>query len=117
MLFNMSGGDDKHYEKIINHYKRIPGHSILFYFACAFGVGALICVFLLWYKSAKYTFYSLICNDRYQLYRIFCLMNITWHLLFSPIPHFKYLPAYMAFLIISSRSALRIKKRYNVKKQ
>ncbi|MDB0799239.1 hypothetical protein PL586_19310 [Phocaeicola vulgatus] len=114
MLFNMSGGDDKHYEKIINHYKRIPGHSVLFYFACAFGVGALICVFLLWYKSAKYTFYSLMCNDRYQLYRIFCLMNITWHLLFSPLPHFKYLPAYMAFLIISSRSALRIKKRINI---
>lgn len=114
MLFNMRGGDDKHYEKIINHYKNIPGHSVLFYFACAFGIGALICIFLLWYKSAKYTFYSLMCNDRYQLYRIFCLMNITWHLLFSPLPHFKYLPAYMAFLIISSRSALRIKKRINI---
>lgn len=34
-----------------------------------------------------------------------------------PIPHFKYLPAYMAFLIISSRSALRIKKKIQYKKQ
>lgn len=115
MLFNMGNGDKKHYEKAINHYKFIPGHSVLFYFACAFGIGTLICVFLLWYKSAQYTFYSLMCNDRYQLYRIFCLMNITWHLLFSPVPHFKYLPAYMAFLIISSRCALKMKKRCNIK--
>lgn len=115
LLFNLSDGEN--IEKAITHYDKIPGHSVLFYFACAYGFMALIIVGRLYYRSARATFYSLLCDDRYLLYRLLCLTTVTWHFLFSPMPHFKYLPAYFAFLIVSSTKATKIiKAKYGTRK-
>lgn len=114
LLFDLADGDN--IEGTITHYDKIPGHSVLFYFACAYGFMALIIVGRLYYRSARATFYSLLCDDRYLLYRLLCLTTVTWHFLFSPMPHFKYLPAYFAFLIVSSMKATKeIKAKYGTR--
>lgn len=108
LLFEMKEGDN--FERVANHYFRIPGHSVIFYFACAYGFIALICVWLLYYRSVRLTFYSFLCSDRYLLYRMICLTTVTWHLFFSPSPHFKYLPSFFAYLMVSSMAAIKAER-------
>ena len=112
LLFEMGEGDN--FERVANHYFRIPGHSVIFYFACAYGFMALICVWLLYYRSVRLTFYSFLCSDRYLLYRMICLTTVTWHLFFSPLPHFKYLPSFFAYLMVSSMVAIKAERNKNI---
>ena len=84
----------------------IPGHSGWGYIACSYGIlGFLIC-FLFVKKILSYLFRSLVVHDRFFLYRISVAFGFLWDFLFSPLAHFKTLPASMAIVLVFSIMAL-----------
>ena len=89
----------------------IPGHSVIGYYACSYGIIVLIILIIFIYRFSKFFFYSLLFKDKLLPYRAFIFINILWNLFFSPIPHFKTLPSNIAILI-----ALSIVSIYNRKK-
>ena len=87
----------------------IPGHSIWGYYACSYGIVVFVALCMILYNVWKIVFRSLVVRDKYLLYRIFALFGITWNFLFSPMPHFKTLPASIALVVVFSVSALKMK--------
>ena len=60
------------------------------------------------FKTWKYVLLSIVSQDKYLLYRIWCIMTITWNLLFSPIAHFKWsIPSTIAIVVVLSTSAIK----------
>ena len=84
----------------------IPGHSVLGYYSCSYGIVVFITLVLLLYRTWKYVYMSLLVNNKYLLYRLFCFITLTWNFLFSPISHFKWLPSTIAVVVVLSISAL-----------
>lgn len=76
---------------------RIPGHSVLFGMAMYNGVGSFLVLIFLFTFFIKRGAKCLLCRDNFQLIYTWFLIMMIWHLLFSPISHFRLsLPLYMA---------------------
>ncbi len=90
----------------------IPGHSVLGYYACSYGIIVLISLLVLIGKTWKFLYYSLLIHDKYLLYRVYCTISITWNFLFSPIAHFKWLPSTMALIVVFSTISYKRYQRY-----
>lgn len=104
MVLNMHAEDEVFQE--IEKTIPIPGHSGWGYIACSYGIlGFLICLFLV-KKVLSCLFQSLVVHDRYLLYRISVAFGFMWNFLFSPLAHFKTLPASMAIVLVFSIMAL-----------
>lgn len=101
ILFYMGGSEERYYDNLIDRYAKIPGHSVFFYYCCCYGIGAFVLLFFLYGKVAKRTILSIQYPDKQKLYRLICFMMISWHFFFSPMPHFKSLPGFFAFLLVS----------------
>lgn len=103
MLLELSESD-LDLKKSINKstHNRIPGHSVIFYYACAYGIIPFILLIILYLKILRVLWNSINIRDEYLLIRIYFFIYMTWHFFFSPMPHFKYLPLYFAFIIVSS---------------
>lgn len=89
----------------------IPGHSVVGYYACSYGiiVFILLCIFII--RFSKFLLASLIFKDELVIYRVYIYIYILWNLLFSPISHFKTLPGEIAILIALSVYSI-YKKKY-----
>ena len=112
MNFELAERDPQKIEYVITHaHGYIPGHSIIFYFACSYGIGGLICMFLLWYQPTKILFRSLTRNDRYKMARLMLWVLYSWHWFFSPCGHLKYIPGFFAIIIATSIMTVQDKKR------
>ena len=86
----------------------IPAHSAWGYYSCSYGILVFIVLFLMLFKTWKYVLLSIVSQDKYLLYRIWCIMTITWNLLFSPIAHFKWsIPSTIAIVVVLSTSAIK----------
>ncbi|CCZ70045.1 predicted protein [Bacteroides sp. CAG:702] len=86
--------------------KNIPGHSVWGYYSCSYGIVVFVALGLILLKTWRLVYYSLLVHDKYLLYRLFCVISVTWNILFSPISHFKWLPATIALVIVLSIKAL-----------
>lgn len=108
MVLNMHAKDEVLQD--IENTLPIPGHSGWGYIACSYGIlGFLIC-FLFVKKTLSVLFRSLVVHDRYLLYRISVAFGFLWNFLFSPLAHFKTLPASMAAVLVFSIIALKENK-------
>ena len=107
LLYNL--GNHKEQNKIRNFNTNcIPGHSVLGYYACSYGIIVLIALSIMLFKSWKYVILSIVVSDKYLLYRVYGIISATWHFLFSPIAHFKYQEtSTLAIVVIMSLTAIK----------
>lgn len=85
----------------------IPGHSVIGYYACSYGIVVFIALIIMMFKIWKHVILSIVAQDKYLLYRLYGLITITWNFLFSPMSHFKWSePSTMAIIIILSIKAI-----------
>ena len=109
LLLNL--GNRQEEGKIMSFTTYIPGHSVLGYYACSYGIIVLIALAMMLLKSWKYIVHSIVVRDKYLLFRLYGMISVTWHFLFSPISHFKWQEtSTLAIVIVMSLTAI---KEYN----
>ena len=108
MLRKISKRDDRNRTMYMRSLKFIPGHSVLGYYACSYGIFVFIALSLMLFKSWKYVLWSVVVCDEYLLYRLYGVVSLTWHFIFSPMPHFKWLESStMAIVVVMSFAAIK----------
>lgn len=111
MLINISNKNDRNRTMYMRSLPFIPGHSVLGYYACSYGIIVFVVLILMLFKSWKYVLLSVVARDKYLLYRLYGIITVTWHFLFSPMPHFKWLQtSTIAIVVVMSLAA---KKDYD----
>lgn len=86
---------------------KIPGHSVLGYYACSYGVIVFLALLYIVYSSLKYLYHSIPYKSHYLPYCIYLSLTTSWDLLFSPISHFKWLPISLAIIITFSKAGIK----------
>ena len=119
LLLNLGNQEEQHGIRSLNA-KNIPGHSILGYYACSYGVIVLIALLLILFKSWKYVVLSIVVCDKYMLYRLYGIISVSWNFLFSPMPHFKSLQTstlaiIVAMSLVAIKDYVKFKKYYESK--
>ena len=93
-------------------YDNIPGHSILGFYACSYGILTFV-IFILLMKIVlkKYT-YFLKNPDDMSLYASYLLFGLLWSLLFNPMPAFKltWTVNLAFFLVLSNYNIIKYGK-------
>lgn len=97
-----TGDSEDGYEQKAGFTYQIPGHSVWGYYSCSYGIIVFIALFMMLRNTWGFVYRSLVCRDKYLLYRIYALLGLTWNFLFSPMAHFKTLPSSMAVVIALS---------------
>jgi prolipoprotein diacylglyceryltransferase len=69
------------------HY--IPGHSVVFQSGVNNGIFAMIVMIAILWFFIKRGYLSLHKNNPYLYLVIYCLMQLVWNGLFSPLSHFR----------------------------
>lgn len=87
----------------------IPGHSVIGYYACSYGIIMLLLLCAILYRFSKIFIYSLFTKDNFLFYRAYLYISIIWNLFFSPPAHFKTLPCSIGILV--ALSLISISKR------
>ena len=117
MLNKIGNREERNRIKYFRKSPNIPGHSVIGYYACSYGIVALVSLVIMLFRTWKYVVFSIVLQDKYLLYRLYGLISVTWHFLFSPMSHFKWLePSTMAIIVVLSITATSdsIKKnKYN----
>lgn len=90
MLIKMSNRTERNRIMDMRSSANIPGHSIIGYYACSYGIIVFVALFLMLYYTWKYVILSVVVRDKYLLYRLYGIIAVTWHFLFSPMAHFKW---------------------------
>lgn len=80
----------------------IPGHSVIGYYACSYGIVVLLLFCAILYRFSKIFMYSLFSKDYFLPYRAYIYINIIWNLFFSPPAHLKTLPCSIGILVALS---------------
>lgn len=112
MLTKMSNHNERNRIMDMRSSPNIPGHSIIGYYACSYGILVFIALLLMLYKTWRYVILSISIRDKYLLYRIYGLISVTWHFLFSPMAHFKWLEtSTMAIVVVLSIYAITENKK------
>ena len=108
MLMRMANRSERNRIMSFREEKYIPGHSVIGYYACSYGIVAFIALILLLFKTWKYVILSIVNCDKYLLYRLYGVISITWHFLFSPMSHFKWLEtSIMSIVLVMSLTAIK----------
>lgn len=94
-------------------YDNIPGHSILGFYACSYGILVFIVFILLMRVVFKRYSYILRNPDKMTLYTTYLLFGLLWSLLFNPMPSFKltWTVNLAFFLVLSNYSILKYGKK------
>lgn len=102
LLFNLRAEED-YTIKTDDHARYIPGHSVLGYYSCSYGIIVFV-AFLVMFKNLIIPFYSsILVKDRYLIYRFYVVISMFWNFLFSPSAHLKYgIPISCAILLCIS---------------
>lgn len=111
MLSKLANKEERNKSRSFRDKQYIPGHSVIGYYACSYGVIVLIALSLILFKSWKYVVLSIVIRDKYMLYRLYGIMSVSWNFLFSPMAHFKSLQTSMLAIIVAM-SLIAIKE-YN----
>lgn len=112
MLTKMANNNERNRIMDLRSSKYIPGHSIIGYYACSYGVIVFIALLLILYKTWKYVILSISVRDKYILYRIYGLISVTWHFFFSPMAHFKWSEtSTIAIIVVLSMNAITENKK------
>lgn len=107
MLTKMSNYSERNRTMYLRTSQDIPGHSIIGYYACSYGIIVFVALVLILYKTWKYVILSIVVRDKYLLYRLYGLLLITWNFLFSPMSHFKWLDtSTIAILVVLSLNVI-----------
>ena len=94
-------------------YNIIPGHSILGYYACSYGILAFV-IFILLMRIVMKRYIEFLKNpDEITLYASYLLIGLLWSLLFNPMPAFKltWTVNLAFFLVLSNYNIIRYGKR------
>ncbi len=94
-------------------HNTIPGHSILGYYACSYGILAFIIFILLMRIVMKRYIEFLRHPDEITLYASYLLIGLLWSLLFNPMPAFKltWTVNLAFFLALSNYNIIRYGER------
>ena len=107
MLTKIGNREERNRIKYFRQSPNIPGHSVIGYYACSYGIIALVALVIMLFKTWKYVVFSIVLQDNYLLYRLYGLISVTWHFLFSPMSHFKWLePSTIAIIVVLSITAI-----------
>ena len=114
MLKQMANHNERNRIMYLRSAQEIPGHSVIGYYSCSYGIIVFISLFLMLYNTWKYILLSVVIRDKYLLYRIYGLISVTWHFLFSPIAHFKWMEtSTIAIIVVLSMNVITEYKRIN----
>ena len=107
MLTKMSNFNERNRLMDMRSSSNIPGHSIIGFYACSYGIIVFIALLLILYKTWKFVILSVSIRDKYLLYRIFGLLSVTWNFFFSPMAHFKWMEtSTIAIIVVLSINAI-----------
>lgn len=107
MLSKMANKEERNRDKSFRDTQYIPGHSVIGYYACSYGVIVFVALSLMLLKTWKFVTYSILARDKYLLYRLFGIISMTWNFLFSPMAHFKSVQtSTMAIVLVMSLVAI-----------
>ena len=107
MLSKIANQNERNRTMYLRSSQEIPGHSVIGYYACSYGIIVFIALFLMLYKTWKYVILSITIRDKYLLYRLYGLISITWHFLFSPMAHFKWMEtSSIAIIVVLSMNVI-----------
>jgi hypothetical protein len=107
MLNKIGNREERNRIKYFRKSSNIPGHSVIGYYACSYGIVVLVALVIMLFKTWKYVIFSIVVQDKYLVYRLYGLISVTWHFLFSPMSHFKWLePSTIAIIVVLSISAI-----------
>ena len=107
MLTKIGNREERNRIKYFRKSSNIPGHSVIGYYACSYGIVVLVALVIMLFKTWKYVIFSIVVQDKYLLSRLYGLISVTWHFLFSPMSHFKWLePSTMAIIVVLSITAI-----------
>lgn len=90
----------------------IPGHSVIGYYACSYGIVMLLLFCVILYRFSKIFIYSLFTKDKFLFYRIYIYIYVIWNLFFSPAAHFKTLPCSIGILVALSLISISKRKEF-----
>lgn len=111
MLSKIGNREERNRIMSFREEKYIPGHSVIGYYACSYGIVVFVALLIMLFKIWKYVVFSMVVQDKYLLYRLYGIISITWHFLFSPMSHFKWLEtSTIAIVLVISLTAI---KNYN----
>lgn len=108
MLSKIGNREERNRIMSFREEKYIPGHSVIGYYACSYGIVVFVALLIMLFKTWKYVVFSMVMQDKYLLYRLYGIISITWHFLFSPMSHFKWLEtSTIAIVLVISLTAIK----------
>lgn len=112
MLTKMSNLNERNRIMYMRSSTNIPGHSVIGFYSCSYGIIVFIALLLILYKTWKFVILSVSIRDKYLLYRIFGLLSVTWNFFFSPMAHFKWMEtSTIAIIVVLSINAITDKQK------
>lgn len=93
----------------------IPAHSVILGTGVNNGIFAMICMFLILWSFISLGTKSLYRSNRYNYIVVFCLMQLLWNGLFSPISHFRNeFPIYFCICLFAYRQCVLLKVKKHI---